>query len=201
LALERKKGIRTRIQNDIEQTNAAVEDVSERRDHAHEAQQILQVVAKKTQQELEYAINELVTLCMSGVFQTDAYNAIIDFVVRRNKTEADIYYERNGHRIHPLDGGGGAVNVGAYGLRMALWHLQTPRSRNTFLLDEPFPQLKGAKPNEWVLKSVRRLCKKLGIQIIMVSDERVPRKVTLKNADRVFDVNIENGRSYLEVLK
>ena len=202
LALERKRGQQERIATDIAQYMEKSEEAEELVEHAREAQLIIQTVAQKTQQELEYAINELVSLCMDGVFLDDAYNVIIDFVLRRNKTEADIFYERAGLKVKPLDAsGGGSVNVGALGLRTTLWHLQRPRSRNSLWLDEPFPQLKGIDPNERVLQMVQELCHKLKLQIVMVSDERVPRSTILENADRVFDVTIKNGRSQLEVVK
>jgi DNA repair exonuclease SbcCD ATPase subunit len=201
-SLERKKGQRDRVAGDISDYKDRVEQSKEEVEQTREAQLIIQSVAQKTQRELEYAISELVSLCMDGVVLDEAYNVVIDFVLRRNKTEADIYYERDDLKVKPLDAsGGGAVNVGAFGLRTTLWHLQRPRSRNSLWLDEPFPQLKGVGPNERVLQMVQELCLKLGLQIVMVSDERVSRQTILENADRVFEVSIKNGRSQLEVVK
>ena len=59
-------------------------------------------------------------------------------------------------------------------------------------MDEPFKHLKGEKANKRMLDMVSQISKKLGIQIIMVSDERVSREVTMEATDLLLKTSIEN---------
>jgi ABC-type thiamine transport system ATPase subunit len=68
-----------------------------------------------------------------------------------------------------------------------------PHTRNVILLDEPFKHLKGQDANLRVLEMVREISKKLNLQIIMVSDERIPREDIIANADKVFETKIRKG--------
>ena len=174
-----------------------------------QARVFLQVTAKETQQELEYRFSELLTLAMNGVFEQDAYAVELKFELRRNTTEVDIWFVREGNRIKPLASGGfGAADVGALGFLFTLLASQVPQSRPIALLDEPLKHLKGEIANENALRMINEISKKLtlsngtkGLQIIMVSDERVPREMILENADKVFEVSISNAKSSVKVIE
>jgi DNA repair exonuclease SbcCD ATPase subunit len=122
----------------------------------------------------------------------------LDFVERRNKTECDIYFVRDGLKIDPFSGGGGAIDVAAFALRVAMWTMQQPKSRPALILDEPFKHLKGEEANRKVLEMVSKISKKLGIQIIMVSDERVSRETTMEFADKLFETSIVKGKTKIQ---
>ena len=69
------------------------------------------------------------------------------------------------------------------------------------LLDEPFIRLKGEDANRRALAIVKEISKSLGLQIIMVSDERVSREDIIANADRVFRITQDrSGMSRIEIL-
>jgi len=61
------------------------------------------------------------------------------------------------------------------------------------ILDEPFKHLKGEEANRKMLGMVRQVSKKLNIQIIMVSDERVSREATVELTDKLFETSIKKG--------
>ena len=174
-----------------------------------QARVFLQVTAKETQQELEYRFSELLTLAMDGVFEQDAYAVELKFELRRNTTEVDIWFIREGNRIKPLASGGlGAADVGALGFLFTLLASQVPQSRPIALLDEPLKHLKGEIANENALRMINEISKQLtlsngtkGLQIIMVSDERVSREMILENADKVFEISISNAKSHVKVIE
>jgi ABC-type sulfate/molybdate transport systems ATPase subunit len=89
------------------------------------------------------------------------------------------------------------VDVAAFALRIACWSMQNPHSRPVLILDEPFKHLKGIEQNKKVLRMIRKISKRLKLQIIMISDERIPREDIIENADRVFEVSIKNGISHV----
>jgi len=200
--LERKKGQRDEILSELKAVKEEIIKFKIEIRVSEKAQAIIQIVAKKTQKELEYRISEPVTLCLKSVFD-NPYEFLVDFVTRRNKSECDLLFKRSSlsKPIIPKDSSGiGAVDVAAFGLRVATWALSRFRSKNVLILDEPFSHLKGIEANKRIIQVVKVLSKQLGLQVIMVSDERVPINEIKKGADRVFEVGIgKNGFSEVKV--
>lgn len=154
------------------------------------AQKVIQDVAQMTQKQLEYHVSELVTLALSGVFE-NPYDLIVDFVQKRNKTEAELLFEREGERVSPLDAsGGGAVDVAAFALRVSLWSLRSKKTRRTLILDEPFKHL-SSELQPRAGEMLKEISQKLGIQIIMVSHNQD----LIGIGDKAFEVTIKAGIS------
>ena len=55
---------------------------------------------------------------------------------QRNKTEANLMFKIKDKEISYLELGGGVVDIASLGLRLALWSLQSKRSRPVIILDE-----------------------------------------------------------------
>jgi hypothetical protein len=197
--LEQKKGERSQIERTIVSLESEISE-GNKSVRAHEkARLILQEVALKTQQQLSYNVSGIASMALETVFDTP-YELCLEFVERRNKTECDIYFVRDGLKIDPFSGGGGAIDIASFALRVALWSMSDPKTRPTLILDEPFKHLKGENANRKVLEMVSKISKKLGIQIIMVSDERVSRETTSEFADRLFETSIDKGITRVEVI-
>ncbi len=201
--LEQKKGQRDQIQKDIDRLEAQIK--ADRRDYLrHElALEIVKEVGLTTQKQLEYHLAEQVSLAMEAVFD-DPYALKVNFVVKRGKTEVELLFTRRDLEFPPMgSAGGGAIDVACLALRVAYWAMrQDKRVRPTLLLDEPFSRLKGEDANKRALAVLNELSKNLEIQIITVSDERIPRQDIIDNADRVFHVSQNRrGESLVEVLK
>lgn len=195
--LEQKKGQVKQVRNSLDCANADLKTAQEDKLDLEQAQTIIQLVAQATQEELKYHISELVTLALASVFD-DAYELELDFQQRRNQTECDIWFVREGERIHPLSAsGGGAVNVAAFALRISLWALQSPRTRPIMILDEPAQNIKGDEANIRFIQMVKSVSDRLKLQVIMVSDERVPLAEIQAGADRVFKIGMKKGVSYI----
>ena len=193
--IEQLKGKRKQIEEDIFCSEADLK--SRKRDliNVEQAQTILQTVAKQTQQELEYHISDIVSLAIESVFD-DPYKFKIEFVEKRGKTECEIWFIKDKKKFDPKTAsGGGIIDVASFTLRLALWNLKKPKSRNTLILDEPFKHLKGFEENVKVIQTIKLLSEKLGLQIIMVHDERVPIEEIKKGADKIFEVSIKKGVS------
>jgi len=156
-----------------------------------QAQAILQESARLTQEQLQYRISQLVTLAMEAVFD-EPYEVGLEFENARGKTTANLFFHREGERSDPLTAsGGGAVDVAAFGMQVSLWTLQSPRKRNTLILDEPLKFLKGGDLPDKGAEMLSQLSHRLGIQIIMVSHS--PELVD--SADKVFYVSKARGVS------
>jgi DNA repair exonuclease SbcCD ATPase subunit len=150
---------------------------------------IFQLVGQKTQEQIVVHVSDIVNAALGAVFGLDAYGFGLEFVKRRGKTEADIFFIRGGDKIDPMTAaGGGAVDVAAFALRVALWTLV--RSSNTIILDEPFRFLsKSLQPKAGEM--LKMLSEKMGLQFIFVTHV----KELMETADRVFQVNREGKES------
>ena len=198
--LEQQKGKKQQIEQSLTSVKEALTD-NKRSLHRHEqAREIIREVGQKTQEQLQFHISDITSLALEAVFD-NPYKLEVEFVQRRNKTECDLYFVRGDERIDPISAsGGGAVDVASFALRIASWSMMRPRTRNTIILDEPFKHLKGHNANLRVLEMLNEVSRKLKTQIIMVSDERIPREDIIANADRVFEVTIHKGKTKIEQL-
>lgn len=189
-ALEQKKGQRKQVLEDIEEVTAKQTKYKKELKYSEQARAILHKVAKETQEQLQYHISDVVTMAMETIFD-EPYTFGLDFIIKRGKTECELYLERDGQKVSPLQNvGGGALDVASFALRLSLYTLQTPRSRPTIILDEPFKFLsKDLLPRASDLLS--ELSKKLGVQFIIIThlDELT------EGADKLFNVSIRKGVS------
>ena len=194
--LERRKGQRTEAGAQVCTTQTRLKLLVQLEVDIMEAQEILQTVAQATQRELEYHISELVTLALKAVFP-DPYEMHLDFVTRRNKTEADLSFslgEETG--IDPMTAsGGGAVDVAAFGLRVSSWSLSRPHTRAVLLLDEPFRFLNKALQSKASL-ILKEISTSLGLQMIIVTHE----ENLLDAADRIFETTQQKGVSRVKMI-
>lgn len=188
--LERKRGEQTQTQRMLTQAEQRLQDYQTQLGHHEQAREVIREVGLKTQQALSYHISEITSLALEAVFD-NPYELKIDFVHRRNKTECDLYFERDGNLVSPIDAsGGGAVDVAAFALRVACWSMETPRSRPVLVLDEPMRFL-STDMQERASQMIKEISEKLGIQFIIVTHE----ETLTQAADRVFVVTNRKGKS------
>jgi len=196
--LERRKGQLEQCEGMITNTLNNLNRLQTEQHEIEQAQAVIMETAQQTQQQLEFHISNLVSLAQAAVFD-DPYTCQIEFVQRRNQTECDISLVRNGAKVEdPLNGaGGGACDVAGFGLRVALWSLKRPHTRPILVLDEPMRHLKGKEANIRAIQMIKQVADKLGLQIIMVADERVPLSEIEQGADNVITIGIKGGVSYV----
>lgn len=190
--VEQLKGQKNQLESSIEKKEEKLRQLQFALRRTEKAKEIVKLVALKTQSQLSFHISEITTLAMEAVLD-NPYELKLEFVQRRDKTECDLSFVREDIEIKPYDGGGGPIDIASFALRVASWSMQTPKTRNTLILDEPFKHLKGEAANRKMLDMVSQLSKKLNLQIIMVSDERVSRGATVEATDRLFETKIKKG--------
>ena len=170
-------------------------------DDLEAAAEAIKNIAKTTQEQIKYKISEAATLMLQSVFD-DPPEIDVEFEIRRNQTECIISFKKNGELYSPLEEEGfGKGDVAGYGLRLSIWSLPAQRSRAVMILDEPGKHIKGDEANIAFIQAVKKLSKSLGMQVIMISDERVPFEEISDGADRVFKVEMINDESFMEVIK
>lgn len=140
-------------------------------EHAQSAQNTLQHIAQGVQQQAHARISEVVTKCLTAVFD-DPYQFRIDFDRKRGKTEARLVFTRDGMDVDPLTAsGGGMIDVAAFALRVACLALHRPKLSPVLVLDEPFKFVsENYRMN--VRTMLEEISSELKIQIVMVTHIR-----------------------------
>lgn len=151
----------------------------------HLARKLIQIAAKKTQENLQFHISNLVTSGLYSVFP-HPYSFVVEFVQRRNTSECDMLFKRGGNLMEPeFASGGGPLDVASFSSRISQLTLEGVRP--LVILDEPFKNLsRGLIKN--ACEMLKALKKELKIQFIIVTHE----VELVKAGDKVFEV--ENGR-------
>jgi len=156
-----------------------------------EVDALIQLTAQETQNTLRYHIEDLVQSALDSCFP-DMYDFLVDFVIKRGKTEADMYLldNLNGkQKVKPTESnGGGLVDLVAFSLRLVSWSLS--QTAPIILLDEPFKWL-SVDLRPLAGEMMRALSEKLGLQIIMVTHD----EAMIDISDRVFKVTKRKGVS------
>jgi len=198
--LEQWKGRQDQIEQEIQNIEKELKLKRRLFSRYERAMEIVKQVGLETQKQLEYHLAEQVSLAMAAVFD-DPYELKVNFQEKRGKTEAELLFVRRELEMKPIGSvGGGAIDVASLALRLAYWTMrQSKRTRPVLLLDEPFARLKGEEANRRALVLLQEISQQLGIQIIMISDERIPREDIIKNADKVFLVTQHKGISKVEI--
>ena len=165
-----------------------------------EAAEAIRNIAQKTKQQIKYKISEAGTLMLESVFDP-APKIHVEFEVKRNQTECQIFFDKQGEMYSPLEEDGfGKADIAGIGLRVAMHHLPAQRSRNILLMDEPCKHVKGAEANIAAIQAIKNISEKMDMQIVMISDERVDISEIQRGADRIFIVDMVDGQSTLEVI-
>lgn len=156
------------LQEKLDDTRNRLQIAEQRYQDALKAREIITIVAKETQQQLEMRITNIVSMALAAVFP-DPYQFKLVFNERRNQTEADLLLVRDGEELSPVEGaGGGVLDVTSFALRIAV--LLMSNYRRVIILDEPFRHL-SADLQPKASEMMKMLSDKLGIQFIMVSHE------------------------------
>jgi len=190
--LEQRKGQCTQIQKSIKKAKAQIKILKQQLSDHEKAREIIREVGLITQKQLQVHISDIVSLALEAVFP-DPYTFEVDFIERRNRTECDLLFSRNGEKINPITAsGGGVVDVASFALRVASWSMAIPHSRNTLILDEPFRYL-STELLPYAGEMLKQLSKELEIQIIMVTHS----EELMENADKTFEVCQMKGITFI----
>ena len=180
--IDRVKAKVSVLKQDIAEKKERLEQCQDEKESALEAKVILQLAAKNTQKNIEVHFSDLVTKALSIVFD-EPYTFVPEFVERRNKTECDFWFMKNGEKLRPrFSVGGGVRDVASFALRLSYWKLEN--SSPVLILDEPFRNLSRTLVPK-AAETLKYLSNMFKLQMIIVthSDE------IMKQADKIFEVN------------
>lgn len=170
--------------------NLNIKDWEEMIEAGKKARIIFQEIAQQTQKNLEAHISNLVSLALKAV-SPDFPNFIAEMSIRRNQLECDLFFEKKGNKVHPLNSsGGGPKDVASFALLVSYWSMGNNRA--CLVLDEPFrnvsPDLQGN-----VGDMLRLISDKLNLQLIIVSHA----DTVNESSDKQFHVDLVDEESHV----
>lgn len=139
--------------------------------HAKTAQAVLQAAAEGVQNLAHSQIAAVVTKALRTVGFD--YDFEIEFRRSRGRTEARLWFVRDGNKLSPRDDAvsGGAVDVAALALRVAAILLSTPKRRPLIVADEPMKFVNGETYQGRVGQLIESLAADLGFQFVIATDD------------------------------
>lgn len=192
--VQRELGKRDMLKEQLEKVENDLIALKKQMRNTEAAQLTIQEVAKKTQGELEFHISDMVTTALYSVFD-DPYEFKINFIVKNNRTAAELKLTRNGMEVDPKDSvGGGVMDIAAFALRIASWKLKNPHSANTIIIDEPFKHLSRGDYEEKAAEIIKMLSEKLKLQFILSTHNDKIENI----ADKIFKFKLVNGVSIIK---
>lgn len=168
-----RKGQLELLKNQLAEKEVIVTHYKDEYDKLVKSRLFITEIANQTQQQFKDYIEALVTRLITSVYSYD-YKFICNFEIKRNKPECELLLQKGDQPpFKPKDDEvcGGIINLISYGLNIGLWSLEEPRSRSTFILDEPFTWV-GILINK-VVDIIKEINNELNLQLIMVTHDSV----------------------------
>lgn len=154
---------------------------------------ILTEASKIAQKRMKEEIETLITLAIRSVFDRPL-TFKLTFEEKRNHVEArPTILEGDNEYVPKDDLGGGVIDIISFSFRIVLWHLENPRTRNIFILDEPF-KFTGVLI-EKAGEMLQYLAKELDFQVLMISHD----DDLINICDRVYRTT-HNGKETIVTL-
>ena len=188
--LSKEQGKRELLKSQVEKAANEKEYLERFYENALKARAIVQIVAENVQKKIEFQISTLVSAALASVFK-DPYQLSLRFVQRRNKTECDLIFSKDGNETSDIinTGGGGVCDVASTALRISLWSIK--KNRPTMVLDECSKFLHNPIYQQKFSDLLKRVSEELKLQFIVVTDQ----KELLKAADKVIEIVNVDGVS------
>jgi len=159
-----------------------------------EAHAFLAEVQKSLEITIKDYIELLMTLALQSVFGPQ-YNFFLEFKSSKMGTVCVPIIEEYGEPLNAEDDMGGTIiDIISFVFRPVLWALRMPKSRNLFILDEPF-RFCGEMSKE-AGKILKELSHELNFQVIMVTHN----KNLMESCDRVWEIKKPKRVSIIKLL-
>jgi DNA repair exonuclease SbcCD ATPase subunit len=161
------------------------------------AQVFFSELAEQTQRQFREQVERLATAAVHSVFDRP-YQVKLVSERKRGRMETEILIVENGEEFQPRgEMGGSMVDLLSFAMRIVLWSLQSPRSRNTFILDEPLKFLGTGERLQHAGQMLSEIARSLQIQLIIVTHE--PELAEL--AETAYQVTHDGTESHVHLLK
>ena len=179
----------------VESKQEEIDTKQSHRDNLIKARWVVSEVGSLIQEQFKKRVESLVTLAIRSVFDYP-WEFVLKFEQKRNKAECRIVLmDGEDEYDYEEDEGGGIIDVSAFALKVVMWSLESPQSRNIMIMDEP---------GKWtgclsVLfgEVIKKISQELKIQIIMTTHD----ESLIEIGDRVWRVDKEGKEAVVTLTK
>lgn len=183
------------INQQIENEKSNITSLTVQSEDLQKARWVIAEVAKLTQKNFKDDVEPLVTMAIQSVFDRE-FNFELIFEQKRKKLECRPVVTEYGYELNPEDDMGGSIlDIIGFALRVVMWAMEQPRSRNFIYLDEPF-KWTGRLISK-AGQMVKEVSKDLDIQVIISTHD----KALIDIGDTCWQVTREGKYSKVEPLK
>ena len=188
--IQQAKGKLNLLQSQLQKQESIVKEKTEYLANLEKAQAFIQNVAKKTQEQLKYHIEDIVQLALDSIFPHE-YRFSIDFEVKYGKTSCILIFKNNGYEIDIMKAaGGGVVDIASLALRVAIWSIG--KTDNVLVLDEPIKNIQPASLQMEAWDIIQKLSQQLNLQFIIITNStNNGEALTYDDTTKVFTVTKE----------
>jgi hypothetical protein len=191
---ERRKG----LMEEADYTGKELARMEEQTQDFVRAQGFFIELAEQTQRYFREQVESLATVAVRSVFDRP-YSVKLLSEKRRGRMETEILILENGEEFQPKDEmGGSMMDLLSFVMRVILWSLQSPRSRNTFVLDEPMKFLGSGIRLQQAARMLNEISSSLQCQLIIVTHET---EVLAALADTAYLIEHNGVESLVELIK
>lgn len=194
IRLEQKRGNKQQIERSLTNVKSELNKLYKKRVYALEGIEIIKIVARETQQQIDSKITDVISLALSIIYD-DNYEFMFDIKYRGGRTVVEPIFFRDGQGFPPgKQTGCGPLDIATMTLRIAIWSII--KLRPVIILDEPGKNLDSDAISrmEGLLQT---LSNEFGLQFIIVTHE----KELVSNASRVFKVTKKDNVSKVEEIQ
>jgi len=171
------------FEKDLKQKNRSLTITNIKISDLEEVHSVWIELANKIQINARSHIETVVTMAIQSVFQK-LYEFKLVFEEKRNNITCTPLVIEDGYEYSPKDQmGGGMIDIIGFALRITLWSMRVPRSRNIFILDEPFRFCGDLTLKAAVM--LKKLSEKLKFQVLLVTHNAELKEV----CDKVWIIN------------
>ena len=189
--IQQAKGKLNLLQSQLQKQESIVKEKTEYLANLEKAQAFIQNVAKKTQEQLKYHIEDVVQLALDSIFPHE-YRFSIDFEVKYGKTSCNLIFKNNNYEIDIMKAaGGGVVDIASLALRVAIWSIG--KTDNVLVLDEPIKNIQPASLQMEAWDIIQKLSQQLNLQFIIITNStNNGEALEYNDTTKVFTVVKEN---------
>lgn len=186
--LQELRGSKKQLEKQITEKDVQIAANKTKAEHIVKARWLLVEAAKATQGSVKEYLETMTTRLMQAAYDRPL-QFLVDYETKRNRSNCFLrVQDGDSEPTTPKDDdGGGMVEIISTALRLEMWSLQQPRSRNTIFLDEPLKNL-GRKIG-LVSQMLRKIAVDLGLQLVIITHD----PEVLQIADRSWVVE-HNGK-------
>jgi DNA repair exonuclease SbcCD ATPase subunit len=159
-----------------------------------EALDVLTVVAKIVQVKVKTRVESLLSMAIRSVFTERDF--VFELQSSKDKSKFTPIIKEGDSEFVPKDEmGRSIIDVISFAFRVVLWTISSPRTRNLFILDEPFTRTGDLI--SMAGEMLRTLSRELRFQVIIIShlDELI------EFCDKVWRVRHDGTKSIVKLIK